>query len=798
MASRCGLLALSLVTTAVPLCLGGQAVSGDVAALRAYRLAFPGAEARVALQRKWLKAHTKDLKEFDSRMWDPASTWTPPERVRGHNEPTRGNFSAYLGMAVACLESGEPHLERVGEKIVNALATRPRWRKHFADEYVHHYGLIQLLCAYLKRAHTWKEESRRNLLGALADGLKPYPWESARCNVDSVGPVRQALVANVAGKLVGDERMLNYGAKQIDLMLSSANAGVVFEKSVPGGYGIIMLDTLSQLTSFAPDWPIAVKCMLLEETYLWRNAARFHPATYRVAGPFVYATTQSGAQGLHPESRMSMMNKMLAPGEMWPPFHYTGAHTIQGEFGFTDTIAALARKGCGAPPGKVPPPRLGMPGFTVRTRTSASVPEPGPDKHSAEGPRYRAVDCVSFLTREYALGSMAEPRFLDENTRGRHWPVVLTFRTNGKMGFKRLTVRCSTQGPLDFKTRPDSGKHPELVHTLQDGGRLIAVYDTHRWISSASHERLSTKVQVYEFSDGALEQVWIDDPAKGRRGSAPVLWRAPFREEVKPGQVVLVRDTDTFIAIWPLAPHNFGRREAVRLERKDGWFVLRMITYEGPKRTFSKDELRKNNRCAFAMEVGDKTQFESFDAFRDHVNRVAISDKRSVDADGWPTRAITYVAPKKRMRMVYSAREQKAVVREVDGGEPPSYVFDSDMAKRRDDGRGQVGHATVTAQPAVPLYLAVDQARQVYAILKLDTTPSTVTLQTPAGRLVANGFPQGKIVLRPQGTPALEVFTYTPAKVRLSAKLAPGAKLLWNLRAASAVRTDQGWIVEPD
>ena len=136
-------------------------------------------------------------------------------------------------------------------------------------------------------------------------------------------------------------------------------------------------------------------------------------------------------------------------------------------------------------------------------------------------------------------------------------------------------------------------------------------------------EGLSTYGNVHALQDGRTALV-LARPRLDLAGKPLTGLRLSMLLPVHFGEIesIVYRDGHVFIedgtlrlAIRPLNPSGWGGTEAVRLERQSNYQLVSMINYEGPERTFTREELgRTLNGFAFTLGVRDEETAEAFQA----------------------------------------------------------------------------------------------------------------------------------------------------------------------------------------
>lgn len=91
-------------------------------------------------------------------------------------------------------------------------------------------------------------------------------------------------------------------------------------------------------------------------------------------------------------------------------------------------------------------------------------------------------------------------------------------------------------------------------------------------------------------------------------------------------ETVYLKDGNVFMAFIPLVPTSLPIRNAVQIEFRSGYTVLSFCSYEGEPRSFSKRAFM-NIGSGFVCEIASSDEYSSFDAFRDKMSKVKITDE---------------------------------------------------------------------------------------------------------------------------------------------------------------------------
>jgi hypothetical protein len=294
---------------------------------------------------------------------------------------------------------------------------------------------------------------------------------------------------------------------------------------------------------------------------------------------------------------------------------------------------------------------------SIFVRNPAPNAQPLKTDESFEYPAGELVS-TTFMTPDYAVGSATAP-FLDGNqtdvffvnfrraAQPRHLKDVSTI-------FSRYTTDDFAPGqPWTDPRAP--GK--EITRSLLgEAGRIRAV------------QKDGTVLAPYQ-SKGQFTGEY-----KGLRLTiiVPTIYRSMRRILVKGAEVQLPFRSATPEAVWieddflyaaflPLTVTNRGRREALRVEERDGYLAIHFINYEGELRKFTRRQL-SNTLNGFVAEIGGHTSHGSFAKFQQTVTASKISDQVMA-----AQRIVGYQRPGVKLDISYSLTYEGLKYALVDG-----------------------------------------------------------------------------------------------------------------------------------
>jgi hypothetical protein len=217
------------------------------------------------------------------------------------------------------------------------------------------------------------------------------------------------------------------------------------------------------------------------------------------------------------------------------------------------------------------------------------------------------------MTPDYAVGS-ATVQFHDGNQTDaffvnyRRTAVPNSIQDTGTV-FCRYTV--NDDGPGRPWSDPRSGEPHSSRDVLADSGRVRAV------------QKDGTVLALYQ-----SKAQFLDD-YKGLRLTIvlPAFYRDLRRLDVTHDpDIIWVEDDFLFAAFRPLILTERGRKEAIRIEKENGYTAIQLINYEGPPRRFTRKELLETCN-GFVAEIAGRAEYGSFDRFKARVLEGKVEDE---------------------------------------------------------------------------------------------------------------------------------------------------------------------------
>jgi hypothetical protein len=220
---------------------------------------------------------------------------------------------------------------------------------------------------------------------------------------------------------------------------------------------------------------------------------------------------------------------------------------------------------------------------------------------------------TTYMTPDYAVGS-ATVQMHDGNQTDtffvnyRRTAHPNSIKDNGTI-FCRYTVNDDRPGHLWVDAK-STDPHPSR-DILSDAGRVRAV------------QKDGTVLVLYQSKSQLLD----DYKALRLTIVLPQFYRDLKRVDVTHDpDIVWVEDDFLFAAFRPLILTNRGRKEAIRIEKQDGYAAIQLVNYEGPPKRFTRKELLETCN-GFVAEIAARAEYGSFDKFKSRVLEGKVEDE---------------------------------------------------------------------------------------------------------------------------------------------------------------------------
>lgn len=696
----------------------------------------------------------------------------------GVYHPIRESFAYAYALMQAEGESALPKAERIIRRALQAQERNPanihyggfKWMdedRGVTDLNAVQFVLEKILPLLLDYGEWISPEVRAELLTAVRLGAA----EIARLNVAvwyTNITLLDMLNTVLAGQVLGDETLLKRGWQRIEEWIAFTNlVGGIPEYNSPT-YAAVDLAALAELAHRAVDPIVRVKAQVMEERLWIQTALHYHHPTAQLAGPHGRAYHNDVTGGICMIKRVLFRvlgdERLLRRSTYAPqrqnegsvtagrcPYHlprYLERLLREKPERFSIAETAVARDAL---------TRIGAAGKTAERLNIVEMTIAG-----------AGIDMMTFMTPAYALGT-ASVGHHPQNDRLILYYRVPEPRLVGVL-FSRYIVNEKTFGSYYHATDRSRGAN------LNDEGKFWGVQHQSKSIAlyalEPQHEPVhSLKTEVYVLDAASLREVWVND--------TPVALRSTPRR-LYAHDAVLIADGDVYIAIHPLAPSNLGNDAPILLAERNGELVLSIYNYyQGEAKSFweyaslSGAFYRQNIRAGFIVEVGDRTEYGDFAAFRQHILRSAIDDR----LDG-AIRTVRYASGADLLELSVDLHANRLLERRINGVvyQPP--ILASPVAVQSDSGAIAVGSAHLTCG-AVPAWVVADDEGGRWAAANPTNDETYWRFVTPEATVESAAFGFGRVAVYREDRPLIDVLAVRrAAPLRIICRSAPC--VLWN------------------
>jgi hypothetical protein len=489
------------------------------------------------------------------------------------------------------------------------------------------------------------------------------------------------------------------------------------------------------LAEHTADPDIALKARMAEERLWLHVAAHYHPALAQLAGPHSrsYFDGWTGEGGY----LKLILWRLLGDDTLRHPPIYAPRHREEGQTG-----VALETFHC--------------PDYVQRWLREKRFPFAAHETADEPG----GQDLATYMTPSYALGAASHsyrvgaPAEQWESPNG----LLLQFRRPQPPGYGTLFTRYVIDGHghgIGDSPREEDWPEGGTSVAAQHRNRAIIAYGLRPRLRPTGSYRLTVQVL-----GAAGAEVRVGGRAVSPSHDATI---------VAPGEAVCIGAGDpatgVFVALIPLDPSHMGAAVPIELRRDGEQLSLDVYNYRGHPKQFWEHRSQAgpfyqgNVRNAVIVEVAERIEFASLDAFADHVASAMVAD--SVGDDH--VREIAYASEGGSIVLRYSLWDMSPAGRTFDG-EP----YSSAMARAGAlDGGGpqlicsrdsliQLGRAKLLAGMSAKTLLADDDARR-YILLHCNDEDTPLWLETPDTVVECDDFAFGRIDLDDAaGTVAIE------------------------------------------
>jgi len=212
--------------------------------------------------------------------------------------------------------------------------------------------------------------------------------------------------------------------------------------------------------------------------------------------------------------------------------------------------------------------------------------------------------------------------------------------------------------------------------------------------------------------------------------------------ELKPGDWWFVQDGDTYVGVLPLEATHLRGPCKTMIEERTRQIVLYQDNYVGESIEGISDEDWVKARSGFVVEMGDATEYGSFDRFRDTMLQAAVTESSA----GF-IRHIRYQRPGRELEMKWHCYEENYPLRRVDGRDHEAVHFLQSPEFAVGDTELRTHDARLKTKPGEPAWLLSAASSRTYVAYQPQPHHQVpLSLETPIARIDSEQFPFGKLV----------------------------------------------------
>lgn len=492
-----------------------------------------------------------------------------------------------------------------------------------------------------------------------------------------------------AGEILGNKDALNQGIwnlNQLRLLLSRTAWLSEWNSST---YSMGTLSAVAQLATFSRTSEVREIALKIEHR-LWAEVLlHYHPSTFMQAGPQsrAYPIDSPG----HTHSTQVLLWAVFGPElsgrdpirSLFQPdgrevIHFHGCpfqtiaefvHFLDGDFHLPVELAELIK-------GRQYPARL-------RGRAECM------GCYELFGSAYHTE---TYMEEEFSLGTSnipmggGEPSAILYATYKRK-PVVKDFRDASTVFFKYVTKQVEH----GLRERSDDGAF--------EGEQFIP---NQGWAKAIQKDNVGLLLTTPNLKNSPIEtdtlRLDLLFPAHYGRIIRTIIGEGPVRKgavgesaEVVP---VSIETGEVYINIIPLIPSNLPRRAALRFTTyKDRYEVLELVNYEGPRKSFSKKEL-KFAMNGMVMTIDAKKKYASLEEFHRLKSKALVTDYYLFDI-----RFIDFRRENAWITYNYGPQTATVMTESIDGRTAPRPCFESNQIDVT-----KLPFVTGPVKPNVPLF----------------------------------------------------------------------------------------------
>jgi hypothetical protein len=610
---------------------------------------------------------------------------------------------------------------------------------------------------YFKYRSYLTDKAKANLLSDMKISMAPGNWLRVtkqgygNVNIPQKGSQNNILGGEALGKVGMYGEAFSYGMKLLkDLCHIVNDCGMIPEYNSPC-YIAVSLAPLATIANYAENKEAVLRAKLLQEIIFLDLCSRYHEPTNQIAGPYSreYLPNRIGGAGQSKYILYMLLPQGLFIGQephyqffqeagegttvlkyIGDPRSSTWAYCLDFQYHDFMNLLAIDKK---------------YP-YDIYMTTKNSG-----DKWDQDIDPGGRMDTSCYMTEEYNLASASR-----EIMHGQSHGVVLFWRKKPKIqsmcDFKTMVWAYMS----DDKKIGSFNKYAGIeslywlldegrFRTVQNKNKLIALYQMKKIGTDHSSLKLNCYIPLYD----ELDELRIGDKKVES-------WPQYLNHQ----DIIFLKDAKTFVALRFLEASDLGREHEIvvsMLEEEPTHpktLAIASYNYQGQMRNFKPEEYDQI-RNGFVIEVADASSFDSFRAFRTHIQEAKVDEV--VYSNGvW---AVRYVSGKENLSITYHLTAHEIIERKINGKDVVVPMFSSPLVKEDRSGHIDIGRTTLDTAFGLPVWLVANEEQGIYMILNLNDVSTPVKLKTPDGALETNALPLGHIIYRPKAENTLEILS---------------------------------------
>lgn len=272
--------------------------------------------------------------------------------------------------------------------------------------------------------------------------------------------------------------------------------------------------------------------------------------------------------------------------------------------------------------------------------------------------------------------------------------------------------------------------------TLQHKNTLLYTYSGR---NRDHREALPIADKLHRVSAGMFLFRW-QPGLEGLHVNREPVTRLPL--ELKPGDWWFIQDGETFVGVRPLEATRLRGSGKTTLEERTRQIVLYQDNYAGENAAGISDEDWVKARSGFVVEMGDATEFGSFERFRDTMLKAEVKET----VDGF-IRHIQYQRPGRQLEMKWHCYEEQYLERRVDGRDHKTFEHLQSPEFAVGEGDLRTHDARLTSKPDATIWLlSATPSKTWVAYQPHPHIQLPIALDIPIARIESERFPFGKLV----------------------------------------------------